>query len=93
VSTHGLEPEHLHDPMRDPVVDPVLDPVTDPALDPVDPAARPATDPGDADPIVVAAVVEIRNRVGATGLRSMISLAEAELAAAEAALRELRPDS
>lgn len=92
MSLHDPGPEHLHDPMLDPVVDPVLEPVADPALNPVDPAARPATDAADIDPVVVQAVVEVRNRVGVSGLRSMVSLAEAEIAAAEAALRELRAD-
>ena len=79
--------------MLDPVVDPVLDPVVDPPLDPLtDPAVRAAADPGDADPAVVAAVIEVRNRFGVSGLRAMIHLAQVEIVAAEQAIAELRPD-
>ncbi|GEM_PF-3665490 len=79
-----------HDPMRDPVLDPVLDPITDPALDPEsDPAAMPSGDPHGADPVVVAAVVDIRNRFGMGGLADMVRLAQDEIVAAEQAMQAL----
>ncbi|MBA9004726.1 MULTISPECIES: hypothetical protein [Thermomonospora] len=40
------------------------------------------------DKAIVDAVLQIRDRFGVYGLRDMIALAERELAAAEAALRE-----
>ncbi|HVQ88237.1 MAG TPA: hypothetical protein VMT88_08645 [Actinomycetes bacterium] len=45
------------------------------------------------DSEIVGAVDSIRNRFGATGLRQLISLAEAELADTEIALRELSESS
>lgn len=79
-----------HDPLLDPVVDPVLEPVSDPGLAADDPAARPVADPGDVDPGIVHAVVDIRNRFGAGGLRDLVRLAQVELTAAERAFQELR---
>lgn len=44
------------------------------------------------DPIVVDAVASVRDRFGAQGLSELIALAQQELIAAEAALRELSDD-
>lgn len=83
----------VHDPMLDPVVDSVLDPVADPPLDPgSDPSAMPAGDPRDADPFVIAAVVDVRNRFGVSGLEQMVELARAEIVLARQALQELVAD-
>ena len=43
------------------------------------------------DKAIVDAVLRIRDRFGAYGLRDMIALAERELAVAETAMRELGP--
>lgn len=84
--------EPTHDYLLDPVDDPVLDPVADPALDPTsDPSAMPAVDAEDIDPLVVEAVVDIRNRFGVRGLRDLARLAEAEIVTAERAIRQLDP--
>ncbi len=53
------------------------------------PAGRPAV---DADPAVVDAVAQVRDRFGAHGLRDMIELARHELAGVEAALADLARD-
>ncbi len=48
------------------------------------------SEPGqDVDPVVAEAVISVRDRFGASGLRDMIALAETELARVEAALAEL----
>lgn len=84
--------EPTHDFLRDPVDDPVLDPVRDPALDPSrDPAARASVDSDGIDPVVVDAVVDVRNRFGVGGLRDLVRLAEAEIVGAERAMQELDP--
>lgn len=41
------------------------------------------------DPVIVDAVMHVRDRFGSTGLSDLIALAREELATAEAALREL----
>lgn len=41
------------------------------------------------DPVIIEAVMHVRDRFGSTGLADLIALARDELAAAEAALKEL----
>lgn len=49
-----------------------------------------STDPRHGvDPLIVDAVDHIRNRFGASGLRQLIAVATDELAATDAALKEL----
>lgn len=45
--------------------------------------------PAHVDPAITEAVVHVRDRFGAQGLCDLIALAREELAAAEAALKEL----
>lgn len=45
--------------------------------------------PHEADPVVAEAVIRVRDRFGAVGLRDMVALARHEIEVAEAALAQL----
>ncbi|MFP5336536.1 MAG: hypothetical protein ACLGIV_14625 [Actinomycetes bacterium] len=67
-----------------------MHPISDDATD-REPGATPAHPAGghEPDPAVVEAVMTVRDRFGAGGLRDMIALASAELTVVEEALAQL----